>query len=70
MRSEPMKPTVNCLQVFSSLKTFILYSTSFTHFSSFLTVVFFFFFHFSAPATPHCEEFVVSVVLGKDVVPR
>ena len=60
---------MNCLQVFSSLKTFILYSTSFTHFSSFLTVVFCFF-HFSATATPHCEEFVVSVVLGKDVVPR
>ena len=28
------------------------------------------FLYFSAAATPYCEEFVVSVVLGKDVVPR
>ena len=27
-------------------------------------------FHSSAPATPYCEDFIVSVVLGKDAVPR
>ena len=27
-------------------------------------------FHASAPATPYCEDFIVSVVLGKDAVPR
>lgn len=69
MGSEPMSYQVNS-ELFTSVLIFENVQLIFNILHSFQLIFNSRFLYFSAPATPYCEEFVVSVVLGKDVVPR
>ena len=69
MGSEPMSYQANW-ELFTSVLVFDNVHLILNTLQSFQLIFNSRFLYLSVPATPYCEEFVVSVVLGKDVVPR